>query len=36
MILEDRIEANVSVWRERVARMIKEYGVFVISNVTVQ
>ncbi len=36
MILEDRIEANVSVWRERVARMIKEYGDFVISNVTVQ
>lgn len=36
MILEDRIEANVSIWRERVARLTKEYGDFVISNVTVQ
>ncbi len=35
MILEDRIEANVSIWRERMNRLIKEHGDFVISNVTV-
>ena len=35
MILEDRIDANVSIWRERMQRLIKEHGDFVISNVTV-
>ena len=35
MILEDRIEANVTIWRERMNRLIKEHGDFVISNVTV-
>ena len=35
MILEDRIEANVMIWRERMNRLIKEHGDFVISNVTV-
>ena len=36
MILEDRIQANVAIWRERVNRLTKEHGDFVISNVTVQ
>ena len=35
MILEDRIEANVMIWRERMNRLIKEHGDYVISNVTV-
>ena len=35
MILEDRIEANVTIWRERMNRLIKEHGDYVISNVTV-
>ncbi len=35
MILEDRIEANVSIWRERMNRLIKEHGEFIIANVTV-
>lgn len=35
MILEDRIEANVNVWRERMNRLIKEHGDYVISDVTV-
>jgi citrate synthase len=35
MILEDRIQADVSTWRERVNRLTKEHGDFVISNVTV-
>lgn len=35
MILEERIEANVTIWRERMNRLIKEHGDFVISNVTV-
>lgn len=35
MIIEDRIEANVTIWRERMNRLIKEHGDFVISNVTV-
>ena len=35
MIIEDRIEANVTIWRERMNRLIKEHGDYVISNVTV-
>ena len=35
MIIEDRIEANVMIWRERMNRLIKEHGDYVISNVTV-
>ena len=35
MILGDRIQANVSVWRERVSRLTKEHGDAVIANVTV-
>ena len=35
MIIEDRIEANVGVWRERMNRLIKEHGDYVISDVTV-
>lgn len=35
MILEERIEANVMIWRERMNRLIKEHGDFVISNVTI-
>jgi citrate synthase len=35
MLLEDRIQANVEVWRERTQRLIREHGDFVISNVTV-
>ncbi len=35
MILNDRIEANVSVWRDRVGRLRKDHGDFVIANVTV-
>ena len=35
MILEDRIEANVSIWRERMNRLTKEHGEFIIANVTV-
>ena len=35
MILDDRIDANVTVWRERINRLKKEHGDFVISNVTV-
>ncbi len=36
MSLIDRIEVNVSIWRERVARLMKEHGDFVIANVTVE
>ncbi len=35
MILEDRIEANVMIWQERINRLIKEHGSYVISDVTV-
>ena len=35
MIIEDRIEANVMIWQERMNRLIKEHGDYVISNVTV-
>lgn len=35
MLLEDRIQANVEVWRERTQRLIRDHGDFVISNVTV-
>lgn len=35
MILEDRIEANVTIWQERMNRLIKEHGNFEISPVTV-
>ena len=35
MILEDRIEANVTIWQERMNRLIKEHGNFEISSVTV-
>lgn len=35
MILDDRIQANVDVWRERVQRLTRDHGDFVISNVTV-
>ena len=35
MILEDRIEANVMIWQERINRLIKEHGSYGISDVTV-
>lgn len=35
MLLEDRIQANVEVWRERTQRLTRDHGDFVISNVTV-
>lgn len=35
MLLEDRIQANVEVWRDRTQRLIRDHGDFVISNVTV-
>jgi citrate synthase len=36
MILHDKIATEMPVWRERVARLVKEYGSFKISEVTVE
>ncbi len=36
MIIQDRITAELPVWRERVQRLIKEYGSFKIGDVTIE
>jgi citrate synthase len=35
MIIYDRIEAQLPVWRERVGRLLKDYGYFKVCDVTV-
>jgi citrate synthase len=36
MLIKDRIASKLPSWRGRVAKLVKEYGSFVIANVTVE